>query len=119
MGKIKETSTNFENKNILSTKCDQYYAANIIGGQWTLITCCQLAEGVMRFGEFKKSIPNITERMLTLQLRKMKENNLIKGTVYAQVPPKVEYELTPIGKELIPILEQLGDWGERHKNIKK
>lgn len=115
MGKIKETSTNFENKTILSEECNQIYASSLIGGQWTLIICCQLAYGKMRFGELKKSIPNITERMLTLQLRKMEENNMIKRTVYAQVPPKVEYELTSIGKELIPILEQLGDWGGNTK----
>lgn len=116
MGKIKETSTNFENKTILSGECNQIYASSLIGGQWTLIICCQLAYGKMRFGELKKSIPNITERMLTLQLRKMEENKIVIRTVYAEVPPRVEYELTPIGKELIPILEQLGQWGDRHKN---
>lgn len=115
MGKIKETSTNFENKTILSEECNQIYAASLIGGQWTLIICCQLAYGKMRFGELKKSIPNITERMLTLQLRKMEESGLVIRTVYAEVPPRVEYELTSIGKELIPILELLGQWGDRHK----
>jgi DNA-binding HxlR family transcriptional regulator len=119
MSKIKETSTNFENKTTLSGKCSQIYAANLIGGQWTLIICCQLAHGKMRFGELKKSIPNITERMLTLQLRKMEGNGLIIRTVYAEVPPRVEYNLTDIGKELIPILRRLGKWGEKHKkNIK-
>jgi DNA-binding HxlR family transcriptional regulator len=91
MGKIKETSTNFENKTTLSEECSQIYAANLIGGQWTLIICCQLTYGKMRFGELKKSIPNITERMLTLQLRKMGENELITRKVYAEVPSRVEY----------------------------
>ncbi|WP_295840697.1 winged helix-turn-helix transcriptional regulator [uncultured Apibacter sp.] len=116
MGKRKETSTNFENKAILSGECNQIYASSLISVQWTLIICCQLAYGKMRFSELKKSIPNITERMLTLQLRKIQENRLVIRTAYAEVPPRVEYELTAIGKELIPILEQLGERGDRHKN---
>ncbi|WP_349665646.1 helix-turn-helix domain-containing protein [Sphingobacterium sp. lm-10] len=76
-----------------------------------------MAKGKLRFGELKKRIPNITERMLTLQLRKMEENKLIIRTVYAEVPPRVEYELTESAIQLIPILEQLEDWGIKHKQI--
>lgn len=97
MSKIKETSTNFENKKILLGECDEIYAASLIGGRWTLIICCKLSTGKMRFGELKKSIPYITERMLTLELRKMEGNKLVNRTVYAEVPPRVEYELTEIG----------------------
>ena len=93
----------------------EIYAANLIGGQWTLAICCYLANGKLRFGELRKRIPNITERMLTLQLRKMEENRLVKRTVYAEVPPRVEYELTLIGQQLIPIIKQLEKWGEKHK----
>lgn len=115
MGKIKETSVNSENKRILRAECAEIYAANLIGGQWTLAICCHLAKGKLRFGELKKRIPNITERMLTLQLRKMEANKLVKRTVYAEVPPKVEYELTKSGLQLKPILEQLDEWGKKHK----
>ncbi|MFZ4860992.1 winged helix-turn-helix transcriptional regulator [Sphingobacterium sp. Mn56C] len=118
MGKIKETSTNFENKKVLADECSEAYAANIIGGQWSLVICSWLLNGKMRFGELKKSIPNITERMLTLQLRKLEEHHVITRTVYAEVPPKVEYELTEIGYELKPIIRQMEKWGERHKNLK-
>jgi len=118
MGKIKETSTNFENKKVLAEECSEVYAANIIGGQWALVICSWLLNGKMRFGELKKSIPNITERMLTLQLRRLEEDHIITRTVFAEVPPKVEYELTEIGYELKSIILQLEQWGERHKNLK-
>lgn len=114
MTKVKETSTHFENKIKLS-QCDQVYAASLISGQWALIICCYLSEGKLRFGELKKCIPNITERMLTLQLRKMEANKIVKRTVYAEVPPRVEYELTEIGQKLTPIMKQLEEWGRQQK----
>nr|WP_260209464.1 helix-turn-helix domain-containing protein [Apibacter adventoris] len=103
----------------MSEECAEVYAANLIGGQWTLVICCHLFNGKMRFSELKKSIPDITERMLTLQLRKMENNALVKRTVYAEVPPRVEYELTPICLELKPILDHLLEWGNKHKMSKK
>lgn len=118
MSKIKETSTNFENKKALADECSEVYAANIIGGQWSLVICSWLTNGKMRFGELRKSIPNITERMLTMQLRKLEEHRIVTRTVYAEVPPKVEYELTEIGYELKPIIQQMEQWGKRHKKIK-
>ncbi|WP_069658694.1 winged helix-turn-helix transcriptional regulator [Arcticibacter eurypsychrophilus] len=117
MSKIKETSTNFENK-IFLNECDQIFAASLIAGQWTLVICCHLTTGKLRFGELKKRIPTITERMLTLQLRKMEEGDLVKRTVYAEVPPRVEYELTKSGQELSPILKQLGEWGKNHRKTR-
>lgn len=115
MTKTKNTSTNFENKQYLIECSATIYATQLLSGQWTLAICCVLENGKMRFGEIKKSIPGITERMLTLHLRKMEANKLIKRTVYAQVPPKVEYELTPLTLELDPIVKALQTWGEKHK----
>lgn len=117
MSKIKESSTNFANKKALADECPEVYAANIIGGQWSIVICSWLINGKLRFGELKKLIPNITERMLTLQLRKLEENKIIKRTVYAEVPPRVEYELTTIGYELKPIIKMLENWGEKHKTL--
>ena len=117
MTKVKETSTNFSNKQALAEECPEAYAVNIIGGQWSLVICSWLLSGKLRFGELKKKLPNITERMLTLQLRKLEQHKLVKRTVYAEVPPRVDYELTPIGKELEPIISQMTHWGERHKKI--
>ncbi|RBQ03348.1 winged helix-turn-helix transcriptional regulator [Pedobacter miscanthi] len=118
MSKIKETSTNFANKQALADECPEVYAANIIGGQWSIVICSWLINGKLRFGELKKLIPNITERMLTLQLRKLEENKIIKRTVYAEVPPRVEYELTEIGYDLKPIIKMLENWGEKHKALR-
>lgn len=117
MSKIKETSTNFENKKNLADECPSIYGAALISGQWTLSICCFLQYGKLRFGELRKCLPRITERMLTLQLRKMEHNKLVTRTVYAEVPPRVEYELTDIGIELIPILLMLEKWGEKHQNL--
>jgi len=117
MTKIKETSTNFSNKQALAEECSEAYATNIIGGQWSLVICSWLLGGKLRFGELKRKLPNITERMLTLQLRKLEENKILKRTVYAEVPPRVEYELTPIGYELEPIILQLEKWGAKHKAL--
>lgn len=117
MSKIKETSTNFANKQALADECAEVYAINIIGGQWAWVICSWLMNGKLRFGELKKLLPNITERMLTLQLRKLEANKIVTRTVYAEVPPRVEYELTTIGYDLKPIIMHLEKWGERHKRL--
>lgn len=117
MSKIKESSTNFANKQALMDECPEVYAAHLIGGRWSLVICSWLLNGKLRFGELKKLLPTITERMLTLQLRKLEENKIVKRSIYAEVPPRVEYELTAIGYELRPVIKQLEKWGERHKAL--
>ena len=117
MSKIKETSTNFANKTALADECPEVYAAQIIGGQWALVICSWLINGKLRFGELKSFLPNITERMLSLQLRKLEDSKIVKRTVYAEVPPRVEYELTSIGYDLKPVIEQLDKWGQKHKRL--
>ena len=117
MSKIKETSTNFANKKALEDECFEVYAANIIGGQWALVICSWLINGRLRFSELKARLPNITERMLALQLRKLEATKIVKREVYAEVPPRVEYELTPIGYELRSVIKELEKWGERHKKL--
>ncbi|UYQ95001.1 helix-turn-helix transcriptional regulator [Chitinophaga horti] len=117
MSKIKESSTNFANKQALMDECPEVYASNIIGGQWSLVICSWLMNGKLRFGELRKLLPTITERMLTLQLRKLEESKIVKRTVYAEVPPRVEYELTEIGYDLKPVIQQLEIWGEKHKQL--
>ena len=119
MTKTKENSTNFENKQLLIECCSEVYAIEIISGQWILSILYGLAGRKLRYGELRKRIPEITERMLTLQLRKLESNGLVKRTVYAEVPPRVEYELTPSASKLTPILKQLKEWGERHKKEMK
>lgn len=74
-----------------------------------------LKEGTHRFGELRRRVPNCTERMLTVQLRELEEDGLVQRTIFPEVPPRVEYQLTPFGRTLEPVLLGLRDWGERYK----
>ena len=80
-----------------------------------MMILCELKSGKLRFGELKKCIPNITERMLTLQLRELEKDLLVKRTVYAEVPPRVDYQLSEIAVKLIPIWDMLDIWGAEHR----
>src|SRR5258708_795896 len=102
MAKIKENSTNSVNRRFL-TDCNLTYAVQIMGGRWKLLILMRLNSGTHRYGELKKKIPKITERMLTLHLRELEADGLITRQVFAEVPPRVEYKLTDIGLELVPI----------------
>jgi DNA-binding HxlR family transcriptional regulator len=101
--------------------CTVELTLNIIGGKWKPIILYHLINtGTMRFGQLKQAMPNITQKMLTQQLRELEHDDLIHRQVYAQVPPKVEYSLSEFGKTILPVLEGLCQWGqsyeERHKN---
>ena len=90
-------------------------ALDVIGGKWKPLVLYQLKEGTLRFsGILAKVQPKITQRMLTKELRELERDGLITRKVYAEVPPKVEYSLTERGASLIPILDQLCDWGYEH-----
>jgi len=114
MSKTKENSTNSINKRYLSD-CDMTYAVELIGGRWKILILVNLANGTLRYGELKRKIEKVTERMLTLQLRELESDGIITRTVFPEVPPRVEYELTEIGTKLIPICFQLSDWGTLHR----
>jgi len=88
----------------------------IIGGKWKSIILYHLGnEKILRFGELKKAMPNITEKMLTQQLRELESDNLIIRNVYKQVPPKVEYSLTEFGEKVLPVLAQLREIGIQYE----
>lgn len=95
-------------------ECPVEAALDVLGGKWKIIILWYLGEHVRRFGELKELIPAITEKMLTQQLRKLEHDSLVRRIVYAQVPPRVEYELTPYGETAKPIIDLLCDWGEEH-----
>lgn len=116
MGKIKENSTNNINKQYIQ-ECDLSYAVCKIGGRWKLFILSKLKDNKLRFSEIKRAIPGITERMLTLQLKELEKEGLVKRTVYAEVPPRVDYELTDIARELIPIWDALNTWGGKHRKF--
>lgn len=91
--------------------CPLQVAINVIGGKWKTIILYILRDETLRFGEIKKAIPKITQKMLTQQLRELEADGLVTRVVYPEVPPKVEYSLTEHAKELTPILNQLCVWG--------
>ncbi|MDS0526471.1 winged helix-turn-helix transcriptional regulator [Clostridium sp. SHJSY1] len=88
-----------------------------MGGKWNTIIIWHLGKKTMRFNELKRSLPNITQKMLTQQLRSLEENKLINRVVYNQVPPKVEYSLSDYGKSLLPVLNNLCDWAINYSNL--
>jgi len=95
-------------------------ALNILVGKWKpIILLTLLQEGTKRFSELKRSVPGITQKMLTNQLRELEKEDIITRKVYAQVPPKVEYSITEYGKSLEPILVAMHDWGTAHNQHKK
>ena len=83
--------------------------------KWKVLILRDLLPGTKRFGELKKSICHVSQKVLTAQLREMEENGLLTRTVYAEVPPRVEYTLTDLGYSLKPILDALWNWGENYK----
>ncbi|MFT9098621.1 winged helix-turn-helix transcriptional regulator [Liquorilactobacillus sp.] len=86
---------------------------DVIGGKWKPIILCHLGNGPLRTGELRRRIPNITQKMLTQQLRELEEDQIITRKVYKQVPPKVEYYLSDEGKTLRQLLVTMSIWGER------
>lgn len=87
----------------------------LIGDKWKVLILRDLMPGTKRFGELKKSIGSVSQKVLTAQLRDMEEKGLISRKVYAEVPPRVEYSLTELGKSLSPILDAMREWGENYK----
>ncbi|MEM6349103.1 MAG: helix-turn-helix domain-containing protein [Bacteroidota bacterium] len=84
---------------------------HFIGGKWKAVVIWYLQYGKKRFGELKALIPDITDKMLSIQLKALIQDGLVSRKVYAEVPPRVEYELTEEGKTLVPIVQQIAKWG--------
>ena len=95
--------------------CPVETTLSLIGDKWKVLILRDLMDGTKRFGELKKSIGSVSQKVLTAQLRDMEENGLVKRTVYAEVPPRVEYSLTEIGHSLKPIIDAMMDWGMDYK----
>ncbi|HJB97554.1 MAG TPA: helix-turn-helix transcriptional regulator [Candidatus Acutalibacter pullicola] len=87
----------------------------LIGDKWKVLILRDLLPGTKRFGELKKSIGSVSQKVLTAQLRDMEQNGLVHREVFAEVPPRVEYSLTDLGKSLKPILDAMWNWGEEFK----
>lgn len=97
------------------TGCDVEATLSVIGGRWKPILLCHLLDGRKRFGELRRLTPNATERMITLQLRELEADGVVSRHVFAEVPPKVEYEITEFGTSLKDILIPMQSWGSAFK----
>ena len=96
--------------------CPVETTLTLIGDKWKVLILRDLMSGTKRFGELKKSIGTVSQKVLTAQLRDMEANGLVHREVYAEVPPRVEYSLTKLGQSLKPILDAMWNWGEDYKN---
>ncbi|MEA4987288.1 MAG: helix-turn-helix domain-containing protein [Anaerovorax sp.] len=107
-----QSALEFKNKQYA---CTFEITIDLIGGKWKPLIIWHLGtQGTLRFNELKKHLPHTTQKMLTQQLRELEADALIHREVYAQVPPKVEYSLTELGKSLMPILSMMCSWGDNY-----
>ncbi len=95
--------------------CPVETTLTLISNKWKVLILRDLLTGTKRFGELKTCIGHVTQKVLTAQLREMEADGLLTRTVYAEVPPRVEYTLTPLGISLAPVLDAMRDWGEEYK----
>jgi len=112
LNKTKESKEYDCNK---ADKCPVITTLEVIGGKWKPAILWEMTRnGTMRFGQLKKAIEGITQKMLTQQLRELESDNIINRKVYAEVPPRVEYNLTDYGLTITPVLNEMAKWGLKH-----
>lgn len=102
-----------------SPGCAVEATLELIDGKWKGVILFHLLQGTMRFNALRKRLPNVTQRMLTAQLRELEQDSFVLRTVYAEVPPKVEYSLTERGRSLEPVIMALKHWGDAHTSFGK
>ncbi len=95
--------------------CPVETTLTLISDKWKVLILRDLLSGTKRFGELKKSIGGVSQKVLTTQLRQMEDSGLLNRTVYPEVPPRVEYTLTELGYSLKPVLDAMGSWGEAYQ----
>jgi DNA-binding HxlR family transcriptional regulator len=93
--------------------CKAELALRVIQGRWKLLILRELIEGVRRFSDLQRGLSGVSQKVLTAQLRELEADGVVRRTVYPEVPPRVDYALTDLGRELIPVLEGLHAWGEK------
>lgn len=95
--------------------CPVAFTVDVIGGKWKSLILFHLMSGTKRFNELRQLIPDVTQRMLTLQLRELETDRVIHREIYREVPPKVEYSLTALGNTLVPLISAMREWGAIHE----
>lgn len=98
-------------------ECPLEMTIDLIGGKWKVLLIWHLSNGAIRFNEFNRIFPNVSAKILAQQLKDLEKNGIVHRDVYPQVPPKVEYTLTDLGRSMIPILQEMNRWGTSHINM--
>ncbi len=106
----------YERKTPLDLSCGIRITMGIIGAKWKPCIIDFLRDGAMRPSEIHKKLPEATPRVLNLQLKELEEHGVVNKTIYPELPPRSEYSLTQLGLDLLPILDILDEWGEKHKD---
>ena len=96
--------------------CPVETTLTLISSKWKVLIVRDLLAGTKRFGELQRSVGNVSQKVLTAQLREMEEDGLVDRKVYPEVPPRVEYSLTELGRSLEPVLSALWNWGETYQS---
>lgn len=104
----------YERKIPLNLNCGLDLIGEVLYGKWKIRLLWFINEGHQRPSELQRKIPDASRRVLTIQLKELEEHELVTKVIYPVVPPKVEYSLTNFGKSLIPIISELGNWGDEH-----
>ncbi|OQY20340.1 MAG: transcriptional regulator [Desulfobacteraceae bacterium 4572_35.1] len=94
-------------------RCPVELTLEIIGGKWKALILWHLSYKTLRFSQLKRRLPRVTQKMLTQQLRELERDGVVYREVYPQVPPKVEYSLTGLGSSVVPLLQQMCEWGKQ------
>jgi DNA-binding HxlR family transcriptional regulator len=98
--------------------CPVKATINVLSGKWKVLAVWHVAFGPKRFAELRDILPGVTEKVLTSQLRQLEEDGVLRRTVGGTVPPKVTYSLSPAGKDLVPLMEEMCTWGTKHLGIR-
>lgn len=99
------------------TKCPVTLTSLIIGGKWKPVIIHNVSRGINRFGEMQRAMPGVSKKMLTQELRDLEHNGILNRKIFAQIPPRVEYSLTDLGRATLPILTSMAMWGLEYAKI--
>lgn len=106
-----------KNKDFNPNNCPVTYCLNRIGGKWKPVLIHLIRKGCNRFSMLQKAIPDISKQMLVNQLRELEDDNILRRIVFAEIPPRVEYELTELGLSLLPVIEVMEQWGSSQMEL--
>lgn len=114
MGKVKQAAATGGRAKPSCYNCPVEAALDVIGGRWKPVIICELLNGTLRFGQLRRKVPKVSERMLTQHLKELADDGIVNRCVFKEVPPRVEYSLTPFGETLRPVMEVVSRWGQQN-----